>query len=105
MVDDFAQAHAVSSSRATYDESLAQVLNYLPVYAYNGSGSWNKLDSSALFKEMASYTTVRSCRNLLYEEFSLDEFAEELKSVSLSKQEPLVTKNESLTKLKKELQK
>ena len=105
VVDDFAQAHAVSSSRDTSDEALTQVLHYLPVYAYNGSGSWNKLDCSALFKEMASYTTVRSCRNLLYEEFSLDEFAEELKSVSLNKQEPHVTKNESLTKLKKELQK
>lgn len=33
------------------------------------------------------------------------EFAEELKSVSLNKQEPLIAKNESLTKLKKELQK
>ena len=105
VVDDFAQAHAVSFSRDTYDESLAQVLNYLPVYTYNGSGSWNKLDCSTLFREMASYTTFRSCRNLLYEEFSLDKFAEELKTISLSKQEPLVTKNEELKKLKKELQK
>ena len=105
VVDEFAQAHAASSSSDSYEKALAQVVNYLLVFAYNGSGSWNRLDNSSLFKEMASYTTLRSCRNLLYEEFSLDEFSEELKSVSLSKQEPLISKNESLKKLKKELQK
>lgn len=103
LADDFAQAHASSSTKESYDSALRQVLNYLPVYVYNQAGIWSKLDNNELFKQIANFTTIKSCHNLLLEEFSeLTEYSNEVASVKCDKLNPQITKNEALDKLRKE---
>lgn len=104
VADNFAEAHSAGNKKSDYDNSIREVLNYLPIFAYKDSGTWNKLELNDFFKNMSRYTSERSCVSLLYEEFELLKDFEEIKNFEkLSK--VLIAKNDALKSLKVEIEK
>lgn len=96
----------VEQTSSNYDKAIAEVLNFLPVFAYNGAGRFKSLTPNELFKQISYFTTARSCRNLLYKDFEImKEYADDLANVDVKKMNPTVAKNDALGKLKKELEK
>lgn len=107
VVDSFAVARcADKTSNNDYTKAVANVINYLPVYAYNGSGLFSKVSPNELFTQISELTTYRSCRNLLMKDFELmEDFSDELGDVKVESHSPIIAKNTALKKLKKELDK
>ena len=104
VVDMFAVARCADKTNDDYQAAITKVVNYLPVFAYNNAGGFERLTPNEIFKQIANFTTVRSCRNLLYKEFDLlSDYADSVESVHVQLFNPTVTKNEALKKLKKEL--
>lgn len=104
VVDMFAVARCADKTNDDYEAAITKVVNYLPVFAYNNAGGFERLSPNEIFKQIANFTTVRSCRNLLYKEFDLlSDYADNVESVQVQSFNPTVTKNEALKKLKKEL--
>lgn len=104
VVDMFAVARCADKTNDDYQAAITKVVNYLPVFAYNNAGGFERLTPNEIFKQIANFTTVRSCRNLLYKEFDLlSDYAYSVESVQVQSFNPTVTKNEALKKLKKEL--
>lgn len=104
VVDMFAVARCADKTNDDYQAAITKVVNYLPVFAYNNAGGFERLTPNEIFKQIANFTTVRSCRNLLYKEFDLlSDYADSVESVQVQFFNPTVTKNEALKKLKKEL--
>ena len=104
VVDMFAVARCADKTNDDYQAAITKVVNYLPVFAYNNAGGFERLTSNEIFKQIANFTTVRSCRNLLYKEFDLlSDYTDFVESVHVQLFNPTVTKNEALKKLKKEL--
>ena len=103
VADNMAQARANRKNKS-YDQEITEVLNYLPVFAYNGSSGFAQLGSSDFFKEISKYTTVEATKALVKD--SLKEgFAEEkdiLTDFDVDKFNPVVTSNKELSKLLKE---
>src|SRR5574344_295637 len=106
VVDGFATARCSNTNNVNYQAVISKVLNYLPVFAYNNAGGFNELTPNELFKQIATFRTTRSCRNLLYKEFELfEEYADDVADIDIDMNNPTISKNEALKKLKKELQK
>lgn len=104
VVDMFAVARCADKTNDDYQAAITKVVNYLPVFAYNNAGGFERLTPNEIFKQIANFTTVRSCRNLLYKEFDLlSDYADSVESIQVQSFNPTVTKNEALKKLKKEL--
>lgn len=104
VVDSFAVARCADKTNDDYEAAITKVVNYLPVYAYNNAGGFERLSPNEIFKQIANFTTVRSCRNLLYKEFDLlSDYADSVESIQVQSFNPTITKNEALKKLKKEL--
>ena len=104
VVDMFAVARCADKTNDDYQAAITKVVNYLPVFAYNNAGGFERLTPNEIFKQIANFTTVRSCRNLLYKEFDLlSDYTDSVESVHVQLFNPTVTKNEALKKLKKEL--
>ena len=106
VVDMFAVARCADRTSSNYDKAIAEVLNFLPVFAYNGAGRFKPLTPNELFKQISYFTTARSCRNLLYKDFEImSEYADDLAGVEVKGMTPSVAKNDALGKLKKEMEK
>jgi hypothetical protein len=104
VVDTFAVARCADRTNDDYQAAITKVVNYLPVFAYNNAGGFERLTPNDVFKQIANFTTVRSCRNLLYKEFDLlSDYADNVESIQVQSFNPTITKNEALKKLKKEL--
>ena len=106
VVDSFAVARcADKTSNSDYTKAVANVINYLPVYAYNGSGLFHKVSSNELFEQISELTTYRSCRNLLLKDFEfLEDFSDELEDIEVESHNTIIAKNAALKKIKKELE-
>lgn len=105
VVDMFAVARCADRTNSNYDKAIAEVLNFLPVFAYNGAGRFKALTPNELFKQISYFTTARSCRNLLYKDFEImSEYADDLAGVEVKGMAPSVAKNDALGKLKKEME-
>lgn len=106
VVDSFAVARcADKTNNSDYTKAVANVINYLPVYAYNGSGMFHRVSSNELFKQISELTTYRSCRNLLLKDFEfLEDFSDELEGIEVESYNPIIAKNAALKKIKKELE-
>lgn len=106
VVDMYAQARATDNNvKTTYKEAVSTVLNYLAVFAYNGAANFNRLNVNEFYKNIAQYTTDRSCRNLLLKSFSfiVSQFYNEVVDLKVENYDVTVTHNDVLTKIKKEL--
>ena len=104
VVDMFAVARCADKTNDDYQAAITKVANYLPVFAYNNAGGFERLTPNEIFKQIDNFTTVKSCRNLLYKEFDLlSDYADSVENVHVQLFNPTVTKNEALKKLKKEL--
>ena len=106
VVDMYAQARAVDNGdKTSYKEAVSTVLNYLAVFAYNGAANFDRLDANKFYKNIAQYTTDRSCRNLLLKSFSsiVSQFYNEVVDLKVENHNVTVTHNDVLTKIKKEL--
>lgn len=106
VVDSFAVARCADRTGKDYQKTLSDVINYLPVFAYKGSGQFVKMEPEELFKQISYLTSERACRNLLLKDFELlKEFKDDVADVDVDKSNPVISKNEALKKLKKELDK
>lgn len=105
VVDMFAQTRAADKKVDSYKKSIAKVLNYLGVFAYDGATNFKKLDVNEFYKSIAQYTTDRSCRNLLLNAFSniVAQFYHEVADLNIENHKIQLTNNDELKKLKKEL--
>lgn len=103
VADQLAQIRAVKHN-TSYDAEIAKVLNYLPLFAYNGVGGWKQLDSNSFFSSISKFSTMTSTSNLVKDCFtSMFDYKDELADVKVGSAVPVVSNNDVIIKLKKEL--
>lgn len=103
VADQFAQVRATKHN-SSYDSEIAKVLNYLPLFAYNGVGGWESLETKNFFNSISKFSTIRATSNLIKDYLlELVEYESELADVEVSSLNPQTSHNAEIGKLKKEL--
>ena len=103
VADQFAQVRATKHN-TSYDSEIAKVLNYLPLFAYNGVGSWESLETKNFFNSISKFSTIRATSNLIKDYLlELVEYEKELTDVEVGSLNPQTSHNAEIGKLKKEL--
>ena len=103
VADQFAQVRATKHN-SSYDSEIAKVLNYLPLFAYNGVGSWESLETKNFFNSISKFSTIRATSNLIKDYLlELVEYEKELADVEVGSLNPQTSHNAEIGKLKKEL--
>ena len=103
VADQFAQVRATKHN-TSYDSEIAKVLNYLPLFAYNGVGGWESLETKNFFNSISKFSTIRATSNLIKDYLlELVEYENELADVEVGSLNPQTSHNAEIGKLKKEL--
>lgn len=103
VADQFAQVRATKHN-TSYDSEIAKVLNYLPLFAYNGVGGWESLETKNFFNSISKFSTIRATSNLIKDYLlELVEYEKELADVEVGSLNPQTSHNAEIGKLKKEL--
>lgn len=103
VADQFAQVRATKHN-TSYDSEIAKVLNYLPLFAYNGVGGWETLETKNFFNSISKFSTIRATSNLIKDYLlELVEYEKELADVEVGSLNPQTSHNVEIGKLKKEL--
>lgn len=103
VADQFAQVRATKHN-TSYDYEIAKVLNYLPLFAYNGAGGWESLETKNFFNSISKFSTIRATSNLIKDYLlELVEYEKELADVEVGSLNPQTSHNAEIGKLKKEL--
>lgn len=103
VADQFAQVRATKHN-SSYDSEIAKVLNYLPLFAYNGVGGWESLETKNFFNSISKFSTIRATSNLIKDYLlELVEYEKELADVEVGSLNPQTSHNAEIGKLKKEL--
>lgn len=103
VADQFAQVRATKHN-TSYDSEIAKVLNYLPLFAYNGVGGWESLETKNFFNSISKFSTIRATSNLIKDYLlELVEYEKELTDVEVGSLNPQTSHNAEIGKLKKEL--
>lgn len=103
VADQFAQVRATKHN-TSYDYEIAKVLNYLPLFAYNGVGGWESLETKNFFNSISKFSTIRATSNLIKDYLlELVEYEKELADVEVGSLNPQTSHNAEIGKLKKDL--